>query len=69
MHIAVLGINYWPDRTGIAPFTQGRYPQDYAAELSRTRKDIAWLVAGDGAMRETLQERARSRGLGNDDPA
>src|SRR5216683_2539841 len=24
MHIAVLGINYWPDRTGIAPFTTGR---------------------------------------------
>jgi colanic acid biosynthesis glycosyl transferase WcaI len=36
-----------------------------AAELSRTRNNIAWLVAGDGAMRETLQERARSRGLGN----
>jgi len=36
-----------------------------AAELSRTRDDIAWLVAGEGAMRETLQEHARSRGLGN----
>jgi hypothetical protein len=24
MHIGVLGINYWPDRTGIAPFTTGR---------------------------------------------
>ena len=24
MHIAVLGINYWPDQTGIAPFTTGR---------------------------------------------
>jgi colanic acid biosynthesis glycosyl transferase WcaI len=35
-----------------------------AAELSRGN-DIAWLVAGDGAMRETLQERARERGLDN----
>jgi len=24
MHIAFLGINYWPDETGIAPFTTGR---------------------------------------------
>ncbi len=24
MHVAFLGINYWPDETGIAPFTTGR---------------------------------------------
>ena len=24
MHIVFLGINYWPDETGIAPFTTGR---------------------------------------------
>src|ERR1700686_856753 len=24
MHIGFLGINYWPDETGIAPFTTGR---------------------------------------------
>src|ERR1700722_16271444 len=24
MRIAVLGINYWPDETGIAPFTTGK---------------------------------------------
>src|SRR5580698_6504670 len=24
MHVVFLGINYWPDETGIAPFTTGR---------------------------------------------
>lgn len=36
-----------------------------AAERSRTDRDLAYVLVGDGAMRRTLEDQARERKLGN----
>ena len=63
-HILIVGINYWPEQTGIAPYTTGTAEQ--LAELGASVKVLtgvphypSWRVSGSYYWRLATRERRR----------